>query len=251
MDFLLECAGFPPETNVEALTKRAWEEGQGAPWAGSRPHQRRVQVGTDLEVRADRSPAGFTLLPHGRGRGLLRFRIDHLRPSPDSRFEALAVGALAPAPPGIEADEWGTIPLSVWLADGTRARRVPPGSTVALHLAGYALDLESIGEGAGEEGPTRFRPLEGEGDPLACTEVRGRVLSVVRPRNAWSGEDALACEVATPERPLRLWLSPWLVAQEGLPLPEPGHVLEGTFLFMGEIVTGLGSQQERAGPSFG
>jgi len=94
-------------------------------------------------------------------------------------------------------------------------------------------------------------PLGGAEAPGGCAELSVRIQEVRHARNSITGEPVEIVEVDAPERPLHLFLSPWQLAQDGLPSPRPGYRVEGTFLFTGRIAGGLPGPRRRVRKSFG
>jgi hypothetical protein len=178
----------------------------------------------------------------------------------DSRFEALLHGWAAPPIPGLSADEYGTYMLSVWLSDAARLPNpLSPGHTLALHVAGFAVDIENLGPNQEVAQPdilerpngALIEPLGGHENPGGCAQLSLRIKEVRNLRNQISGETVQVCLCDAPERPLALLLSPWQLKEEGFPSPRPGYRIQGTFLFLGEIGGGILGPKRVAGRAFG
>ena len=269
MDFLLECIGFPPDTDPDALVRRALAEGEGVPWRGDPAHHRRLTVGEGLELRLDHEPGqGFwTLLPHYRVPHRLRIAVESLHTLEDSPFDALLSGWAAPPTP----DEWkeverghpprpGAYRLATWLTD---ARRLPPrmsaGHVLAISVAGFALTIDTILPASKVRDASlfeldrgcRIEPLGGSDAPAGCSQVSARIRAVRTLRNRLTGKEVRLVVADAPGRPLVLFLSPWQLAKDGMPAPRPGHRIEGVFLFTGRIAGGLEGPRRRTGRDFG
>ena len=261
MDFLIECIGFGPDCDLAGLTRELEKEGEPTPWRGNSTSQRRLHLGQGLELRGERHPNGsWTLLPHYRVDTRLRISTQKLSPSEDSRFEALLHGWAAPPIPGLSADEYGTYLLSVWISDSARLPKpLPDGHTLALLVAGFALDLETIGSNQELATPellerpngALIEPLGGHDNPSGCAQVSLRIKEVRNLKNKITGETVLVCLCDAPERPLALLVSPWQLESEGLPAPRPGLRIRGTFLFLAEIAGGILGPSRVAGRAFG
>jgi hypothetical protein len=261
MDFLIECIGFGPKSDPLILQNLLEEQGEPTPWRGNSTDQRRLRLGQGLELRGERhANRSWTLLPHYRVDTLLRVSVQELASPEDSRFEALLHGWAAPPTPGLSADEYGTYLLSVWISDAARLPRpLPPGHTLALHVAGFAVDLENIGPNQ-ELAPRALlerpngaliEPLGGLDNPGGCAHLSLRIKEVRNLKNQISGETVQVCLCDAPERPLALLISPWQLEAEGLPAPRPGLRIEGTFLFLGELGGGIPGPKRVAGRAFG
>ena len=261
MDFLIECIGFGPTSRPLDLPRLLEESGEPTPWRGKSENQRRLRLGHGLELRGERHENGtWTLLPYYRVDTRLRVTAQELAPSVDSRFEALLHGWAAPPIPGLSADEYGTYMLSVWISDAARLPRpLPPGHTLALHVAGFAVDIENLGPNQELARPdilerpngALIEPLGGQENPGGCAQLSLRIKEVRNLRNQISGETVQVCLCDAPERPLALLLSPWQLKAEGLPSPRPGYRIQGTFLFLGEIGGGILGPKRVAGRAFG
>lgn len=261
VDFLIECIGFGPTSNPADLERLLEDQGEPTPWRGGSTSQRRLRLGQGLELRGERHPNGtWTLLPYYRVDTRLRISTQKLCPSEDSRFEALLHGWAAPPIPGLSADEYGTYLLSVWISDAARLPKpLPPGHTLALHVAGFAVDIEELGpnqeliEKDLMERPNGalIEPLGGHENPSGCAHISLRIKEVRSLRNQVSGEIVKVCLCDAPERPLALLVSPWQLKEQGLPAPRPGLRIQGTFLFLGEIGGGIPGPKKVAGRAFG
>jgi hypothetical protein len=141
LDFLLECIGFPPDTNSADLVQRVLAEGEGVPGRGDPAFHRRLVVGEGLELRLDREDDQefWTLLPHYRVPHRLRVAVESLRSVEDSPFDALLIGWAAPPTPqelaelsGEQRPRAGAYRFATWLTD---ARRLPSEMNVGHVLA--------------------------------------------------------------------------------------------------------------------
>jgi hypothetical protein len=263
VDFLLECIGFPPGTDLDALVARVAHEGEPAPWRGPGERHLRLPLGGGLELRLDREEpdSPWSLLPHYQSPHRLRVAIESVRGVPDSRFDALITGWADP-PGAWPRDDGapGAYRLCAWLLD---ARRLPldlaPGNVLALALAGFALDVGYVGPNAGareaaiieREHGAWIEPLGGPDDPGGCSEVSLRIQEVRHMRNPLSGEALELIVADAPGRPLELFASRWQLERDGLPAPRPGWRIEGSFLLSGRIAGGLPSQGRALGRAFG
>jgi hypothetical protein len=263
VDFLLECIGFPPQTDLDALVERIAREGEPAPWRGPGESHLRLPLGAGLELRLDRDDprSPWSLLPHYQSPHRLRVAVESVRGVPDSRFDALVTGWADP--PGAwprEDGAAGAYRLCAWLVD---ARRLPldlaPGNVLALSLAGFALDVAYVGPDEGARDPAILErehgawvePLGGADDPGGCSEVSLRVREVHHLRNPASGEDVELVVAAAPGRPLELFVSRWQLERDGLPTPRPGWRIEGGFLLSGRVAGGLPGPARSLGRAFG
>jgi hypothetical protein len=137
----------------------------------------------------------------------------------------------------------------------TEARRLPrgleEGHVLAVALAGFALDVSHVGAEPSGRPLSAVAPLRGLHDPGGCGEVTLRVRSVQTETNRLTGAPVELLELDAPGRALPFFLSPWQLAGDGLPTPQPGSWIEGTFLLTGRVAGGLGAPSERLGRSFG
>ncbi len=266
MDFLLECIGFPPGTDHQALIDVVRRRGEGAPWRGDPRDHLRLPLGEGLELRLDRDPERdfWTLLPHYQVAERLRVLVQRIRRMPDSPFDALLTGWAAPPTPEELADGLGKLPgafpLAAWLTDARRLpRSIRSGAVIAISVAGFGLALERIAPN--EQLSDRrileldrecsVAPLGGNDDPGGCVELSVRVKEVRTLRNSLSGELVRMVVADAPDRPLLLFLSRWQLEEESLPLPRPGWRVEGVFLLSGRIAGGLPRLEPRVGGAFG
>jgi len=264
MDFLLECVGFDPNADFEALRERVLREGETVPWRGPEGVHLKLRLAEGVELRLDQErPGGVTsLLPYYAERSRLRIGIETLRSMEDSPFDALLSGWVAPPRPGVP-DPWGApgaYRLATWLTDARRLpRRMGPGHVLAISAAGFSLDVSYVGPNAegGRPGVQELPrgafidTLGGPDDPGGCSDVSVRIKEVRHTRNELTGEPIEALTVDAPERPLTLFVSPWQLARDGLPAPRPGYRIEGTFLFLGRIAGGLPRRSRRPRRNFG
>ncbi len=263
LDFLLECIGFPPDQDHAELCELVQLEGEAVPWRGDPDSHRRLDLGGGLELRVDREPGGdfWTLLPAFRVPHRLRLAVQSLRAVPDSPFDALLTGwACPPAPSEADQRKPGEYLLTTWLTDARRLpRHVDRGHVLAVSVAGFALNVDYVGPNEGvkalsildERRGAHVEPLGGAEDPGGCSELSLRVQSIRRMRNALTGAEVglLVCDA--PERPLLLFVSPWQLGKDGIPMPRPGWRIEGTFLFSGVIAGGLTGPKRRVQNRFG
>lgn len=263
MDFLLECIGFPPTHSTDELIEQVCREGEPAAWRGEPDRHMRLPLGGGLEVRIDRDHdrREWSVLPHFQVSHRLRVAVDEIRPLPDSPFDALVIGWAAPSLHPEEARlQPGAYRLSAFVTD---ARRLPPklpfGHVLALSIAGFALDVSSIGpdEGAGDDGIRQSRsrskiaPLGAPEDPGGCADVSLRIQRILHLVNPITGIPVEILEVDAPERPLQLFFSRWQLERDKLEPPRQGWRIEGTFLFTGRIAGGLPGPGPAARASFG
>lgn len=262
MDFLLECIGFPPDTDPADLIERVRREGDSDPWRGDPENHRRLALGGGLELRADREPDQefWTLLPSFRVPHRLRIGVESLRGVPDSPFDALLTGWACPPLPGDSNPAPGEFRIATWLTDARRLpKSLPDGHVLAVSIAGFALALDYVGpnEGVRDEGilertgGAHLAPLGAADDPGGCTEVSLRVKSIRRMQNRLTGAAVEICVCDAPEREMLLFVSPWQIEQDGFEAPRPGWRIEGTFLFSGVIAGGLPGQRKKSGRAFG
>lgn len=262
MDFLLECIGFPPGGDQESLGAHILAAGEAAPWRGAPEDHLRLGLGHGLELRLDREEPDqpWTLLPYYRVDQRLRVAVDHLEPAPDSPFDVLLTGWVAPPLPGDRDPSPGAYRISTWLTD---ARRLPPGlpcgHVLAVSIAGFALGVDYVGPNSGVREAAILdrphgawiQPLGAPDSPGGCAEVSLRVREIRHLRNELTGRLVDVIIADAPERPLALFVSPWQLESDGLPAPRPGWRIEGTFLFSGRLSGGLPGPPRRARRVFG
>ncbi len=263
MDFLLECIGFPPNMDREALTTLIRERGEPVPYRGPGGEHLRLPLTERLELRLDREQGQepVVLLPYFAEPNRLRIAVDELADVADSPFDALLTGWVAPPIPGeLDYAAPGAYRLATWITDARRLpSRLPAGHVLAISIAGFALDTSYVGPNNGGSVPDLLErrrgfaldPLAGEGDPGGCAELSGRIKSVHHVRNALTNLPVNILEVDAPERDLHLFVSPWQLEQDGLPAPRPGYRIEGSFLFTGRVAGGLVGPRRRVRKSFG
>jgi hypothetical protein len=261
MEFLLECIGFAPGTDLGTLAERVRAEGEPVAWRGPEGEHMKLTLAPDVELRLDQDEGEelATLLPYYGERARLRIGVSDVRMMAESPFDALLTGWVAPPLPGV-SEPWGppgAYLLAAWLTD---ARRLPArmghGHVLAISIAGFAVDVSYLGPNAESPRPeilenprgSLIEPLGGAGDPGGCSEVSARISKVRLTQNTITGETIHILEIDAPERALRLFVSPWQLEHDGLAEPRPGYRIEGTFLFLGRITGGLprprtGSQQ--------
>ena len=248
MDFLLECIGFPPSTDLAALAARIRREGEAVALRGPSGEHLRMPFPGRLEVRLDREEGSTqdSLWPCFESTRRLRVAVEHLQALPDAPFDVLLTGRANPAlpgdPDGARSDD--EYPLAACLWDARKLpRRLPRGHVLAVSLAGFALDVSHVGPEpgglAGRGEGTILRPLAGADAPGGCMELALVVQAIHHLENPFTRERIELVEVAAPGRPLDLFLSRWQLQAQGLPAPRPGWRLEGSFLLTGRVAGGL------------
>jgi hypothetical protein len=255
MDFLLECIGFPPSTDVIALAERVRSEGEPVALRGPGGVHLRVPLPGGIEVRLDREEGQEhdSLWPCFASSRRLRVAVEGLQRVPDSPYDVLLHGRANPPVPERERDEWHTLsdesyPLATYLWDARRLpRRLPHRHVLAVSLAAFALDVTYVGPNEGvrsryladEPGGSVLLPLAGSDQPGGCMELSLPVREIRHLENPLTREPIDLVEADAPGRPLELFLSRWQLAAHGLPAPRPGWRIEGAFLFNGRIAGGL------------
>ncbi len=249
MDFLLECIGFPPGTDLDALAERIRREGEPVAWRGPAGLHLRYPLSPGLEVRLDREDgqAHDSLVPHFEVSRRLRVAVESVQPLPDSPFDALLRGRANPPLPGDPTGSGdGEYPLAALLSDARRLpRNIRRGHVIAVSLAGFALDVVHVGPDRGVRDPglaergSELLPLEGSDQPGGCMELSLVVRGIRHLENPLTRERIEALEVDAPGRPLDLFLSRWQLQTHGLPAPRAGWRIEGAFLFSGRLAGGL------------
>ena len=259
MDFLLECIGFPPGQDENALVERVLVQGESVPLRGAPEDHRRLPLGGGLELRLDREPEQdfWTLLPHYKVPHRLRVAVESLKVVPDSPFDALLTGWAAPPVPGeapLDGGAPGAYRLTTWLTDARRLpRRIRAGHVLAVSVAGFALDVTYVGPNSGVSDPTVLErpagcwvhPLDDPRSPGGCADVSLRIKEIVYLRNSVSGRTVELLVTDAPGRPLLMFLSPWQLAEDGIPAPRPGWRIEGTFMFTGRLAGGITKPRAR------
>ena len=283
MDFLLECIGFPPTTDLRDLVRRVREQGEPVAWRGPGGEHLRLPLGAGLEVRLDREDdePHENLWPWFEARRRLRVAVRSLTPIADSPFDVLLTGiANPPLPqeghlgPSVETGRAPDVaplvalgedyPVSVCLGDARKlasvAAELSVGHVLAISLAGFALDVEYVGPNQGVRHPalldepcgaalaplSPLRETEGE-DPGGAMEVSLRVRAVRHARNPLTGVEFDIVEADAPGRPIDLFVSRWQLEQEGFDAPRPGWRIEGVFFFSGRVSGGLPKPSPRRG----
>ena len=184
MDFLLECIGFPPGSDLAELAARIRRAGEPVAWRGPAGLHLRYPLAGGLEVRLDREDGQDhdTLWPHFEENRRLRVAVESVQPLPDSPFDLLLRGRANPALPG---DPWREAsgeeyPLATYLSDARRLRgSIPGGHVIAVSISGFALDVSFVGpnEGvrssylSGEPAGSLLLPLRGSDQPGGCMEL--------------------------------------------------------------------------------
>ena len=177
MDFLLECIGFPPSTDLAALAQRIRREGEAVALRGPRGEHRRVAFPGGLEVRLDREEGEphDSLWPYFESSRRLRVAVDSLRRVPDSPFDVMLTGR---ANPPVPDDPWreatgDEYTLSTYLWDARRLpRELPRGHVLAVSVAGFALDVTHVGPLARVKDPY----LAGEPGAMPAARSRRRCI---------------------------------------------------------------------------
>lgn len=269
MDFLLECIGFPPETDQSDLARQARRMGEPTPWRAPGAEDLRLPLGDGLELRLEVSEGTTTLLPFFRSRNRLRVGVTALRTPSDSPSDVVLTGwadppvpfpEFPPDPKGEGTFLPGSCELSALLVDARRLPRwMPWGHVLALELAGFALDVDYVGpNGGGRDRIANFmdhganiRPIGGQDAPGGCIEASMRVRKVCDLTNPVTGQSVKRIEVDAPGRPLNLFVSNWQLECDGLPTPQPGWRIEGSFLLTGRVVGGLPSRSRELRTLFG
>lgn len=263
LDFLLECVGIPPGEGLDRWVALAAEHGEAVPLRGDPENHLRLPLSGGLEIRLDREPhqEHWTLLPHFRTPQRLRVAVEAIKQVPDSPFDALLTGwAAPPAPDEPEYQEPGAYLISTWLTD---ARRLPPalprGHVLAISIAGFALHVDYLGPNSGvrdsdileKRRGAEVTPLGGADNPGGCSEVSLRIKEIVHLQNRFTNQPVDLLWTDSPGRPLPIFLSPWQLEADGLPMPRPGWRIEGAFLFTGTLAGGLPGPKKRAARAFG
>jgi len=252
MDFLLECIGFPPSTDLTSLAARVRREGEPVALRGPKGEHLRLSLSGGLEVRLDREEGSEhdSLWPYYESPRRLRVALEDLRTVPDSPFDVLLTGR---ANPPLPEDPWreGTgdeYALVTYLCDARRLpRNLPRGHVLAVSLAGFALDVSYVGPNLGpqsrylrdEPGGSTLLPLLGSDQPGGCMELSLVVRAIHHLENPVTREPIERIEADAPGRPLDLFLSRWQLEAHGLEAPRPGGRIEGAFLLQGRIAGGL------------
>ena len=188
MEFLLECVGFPPDTDFVALARRIESEGEPAPWRGRRGADADDELhrflplagGVELLLDRERGQDFETIMPQCRVPHRLRVAVRSLATLPDSPFDALLLGRANPPAP---LDDAGPAPDESWhvaanLIDRRRLPKgLPIGHVLALSLAGFALDVSYVG------------PNEGGKDPEVLARPRGAALEQLADDPEKRGDD--------------------------------------------------------------
>lgn len=263
LDFLLECIGFPPTTDVVALAERIHREGEPVALRGPGGVHLRVPLPGGLEIRLDREEGQVydSLWPCFASSRRLRVAVEGVRAVPDSPYDVLLHGTANPPLPIGEREEWHALenesyPLVTYLWDARRLpKRLPRGHVLAVSLAAFALDVTYVGPNRGvqsrtlanEPGGSVLLPLAGADQPGGCMELSLPVREIHHMQNPLTGEPIELVEADAPGRPLELFLSRWQLAAHGLAAPRPGWRIEGAFLFNGRIAGGLPVKSARKG----
>ncbi|MCC7014701.1 MAG: hypothetical protein IT454_19220 [Planctomycetes bacterium] len=264
MDFLLECIGFPPDHDLPRMVELARRSGERAPWRGPDGEHFRLPLGAGLELRADRDTesAPWSVYPYFHHEQRTRLAVQTVERLPDSRYDLLVSGWANPPVSGDPTASREAFCLTAVLTDARRfPRELVRGHVLAVSLAGFAIDVESVGDDPRElerDAEVRrfsdggwIRPLGGEDDPGGCIELALRVEHTRRLFNPLTGAEVSVLGLTTPERPLVVFTSPWQLEQCALERPLPGKIVRGVFLLTGRIAGGLPSATDRLGATFG
>lgn len=254
MDFLLECIGFPPGYDLDALARRVADEGDSVAWRGPNGTHLRLPLTGGVEVRMDRERERqpCTLWPHFEVRHRLRVGVQSVLRCPDSPFDVFLTGiANPPLPTGDDegSDPLGEdYPLATYISDARRLPdSLPRGHVLAVSISGFALDVTYLGPNEGVKDPYVLEepcgallvPLGSAGDPGGCMELSLRIRQVRHLENPLTGALVDVLEADAPGRPLELFVSRWQLEAEGYEAPRPGWRIEGAFLFTGRVSGGL------------
>jgi len=258
MDFLLECIGFPPNTDLCALAQHIRHQGERVALRGPAGEHLRIPFPGGLEVRLDKEEGAThdSIWPYCEVARRLRVALERLQPVPDSPCDVLLHGR---ANPPLPEDPWreatgDEYPLATYLCDARRLpRELPRGHVLAVSIAGFALDVSYVGPDDGvrnaylrdEPGGAALLPLNGSDQPGGCMELSLIVRNVRHLENPLTHERIEAIEADAPGRPLDLFLSRWQLAGSRLPAPRPGWRVEGAFLFKGRASGGLSLRSAR------
>lgn len=266
MDFLLECIGFSPEWDLEAVTRHVRQHGEKTAWRGRDGEHLRLPLAGGLELRLDQDDElepslwPFYTSPYRR-----RVGISRLERLADSPGDAILSGSTnPPAPTG--PDSWDTShDLTCYLTDAGRLpRNLNQGHVLAVMVAGFALQVEYVGPN--ETSPGRYASgadlldnphgaaIEALGDPsapAACMQISMRIRTISHLVNELTGAPVDRIELDAPGQPLEVFVSPWQLSGDDLPPPRPGWRIEGVFLMLGRVVGGLPQPKRRPGVAFG
>jgi hypothetical protein len=263
MDFLLECIGFPPDQDLQALAQIARERGERVPWRSSGGEHLRLALGAGLEVRLDREAgaASWSLTPHYQSARRVRVALDAVWFPEDAPDDALVAGWANPAvDEHPESPSPESYPVRALLSDARRLpRSLQRGHVLAISLAGFALDVSYVGPDSGARDPlilglpyaAAIQPRSDRGDPGGCLEISLRVKRVQHLENPLTHRRVALLEVEAPGRALPFFVSPWQLDIDRLPQPRAGWRIEGTFYLCGRIAGGLGGPSQRVGEAFG
>jgi hypothetical protein len=262
VDFLLECIGFPPDHDFEALAARARTRAEPVAWRGPEGEHLRLPLGAGLELRMDRErdSTNWSLYPHFQSSHRLRIAVTDVVGIADSPYDAILHGWANPPLDGDPRESPESYPLAAVITDARRLpRRIEIGHVLAVTLAGFALDVDYVGRfdpsrhvrGARLDDGAWIGPLGGGDAPGGCVELSLPVAARRRLENPVTRAQVELLEVELPGRPLALFASPWQLECDGLARPEVGARIEGTFLLTGRVAGGLASPTERLGPDFG
>jgi hypothetical protein len=191
----------------------------------------------------------WNLLPFFQTPHKLRIAVEEVRALPDSPFDALMWGWVAPP---LEESErrWspGAYRLALNLMDARKLpRSLAKGHVLAVAAAASRSTCARRAERAGPGAAHRAaRPSRGPG---GCAELPLRVRKVLHLSNPITGIEVEALELDAPERPQVVFTSRWQRERDGLPPPQVGGRVDGTFLFLGTVTGGLPGQARAGGRS--
>ena len=267
MDFLLECIGFPPDYDLDALARRVSDEGDSVAWRGPAGTHMRLPLTGGVEVRLDREEdqPHYSLWPHFEVRHRLRVAVQAITRVPDSPFDVLLTGIANPPLPLADDDDpreslGEDYPLATYVSDARRLpKQLPRGHVLAVSISGFALDVTYLGPNEGVRDPYVLEepcgallvPLGDDEHPGGCMELSLRIRSVRHLQNPLTGVRVDRLELDAPGRPLDVFVSRWQLEAEGFDAPRPGGRIEGAFLFSGRVSGGLPAPARRRRPPFG
>lgn len=86
--------------------------------------------------------------------------------------------------------------------------------------------------------------------PSASMQISARIRTVSHLTNHLTGKPVNRIELDVPGLPVEVFVSPWQLEADGLPMPKPGWRIEGVFLMLGRNV-GAVPKTKRSGVAFG
>lgn len=78
--------------------------------------------------------------------------------------------------------------------------------------------------------------LGGPDSPAASLQISARIRTVSHLSNRLTGKPVNRIELDVPGMPIEVFVSPWQLEADGLPMPRPGWRIEGVFLMLGRNV---------------